>query len=109
MRILVIVVQLAIVVLPFLLIKIVLESANCIQEGGVMLVGLLLSALSLTFGGLVLLLIGKIHRYLEIPIILALTFGGNQYVIIAMLGLRLLVLAYLQFRGKISTVLSIWY
>lgn len=106
-RILVIAVQVAIFLMPFSMIKIVVETANCVQSGGVMLVGLVLSFVSLVFGAVVLYLLRKIYRYLEIPIIFSLFFGGNQYIIIGLLAIRLAILFYLQLSKKSNLILSL--
>jgi hypothetical protein len=69
--------------------------------------GAILGGVSLLFGGLVLVVTRRLHRYLELPIIAALYLGGNPYAILGLLAARLLLLGYL-FCPRSPYMLTLW-
>lgn len=94
-RPLLVLMQVATYCYPLLAIKIVLETVSCIQNSYLPVAAVPLALLSLCFGTLVLALSGRLHRCLEVPVVIALEAGGDQYAIMAILGVRLAVLLYL--------------
>ncbi len=72
LRPLVLIVQLTTYCYPLLVIKIVLETLVCFKASYLLFLVVPLSLLSLLFGAVVLILSGRLHRYIEIPIIISL-------------------------------------
>lgn len=92
---------------PLLFIKLMVETVNCLQKGYLVFLAVPLSLLSLAYGTLSLALSKRLHRLLEIPLILSLEFGGNSNAILIILGLKLVVLLY-QFYPRNQFILTFW-
>lgn len=67
---------------------------SCIRNNYIPAVTVPLAFLSILFGTLILALNGRLHRCLQIPVIIVLELEGNQYAVIGLLGVRLLLLLY---------------
>lgn len=107
LRPLVLIVQLTTYCYPLLVIKIVLETLVCFKANYLLFLVVPLSLLSLLFGAVVLILSGRLHRYIEIPIIVSLYLQGNEVAILVLLVLRLIVLYYL-FRTRRQFMISFY-
>lgn len=106
-KLLVIPLQITLFLYPLLFIKILIESVSCFQNGYLIYLAVPLSLASLTFGVVVLGLSKRLHRFLEIPLIISLELNGNSFAILILLGIKLLILLYL-FYPRNPFILSFW-
>ena len=71
-KILVVVIQTAIFLFPLLFVKIMIETIVVAKSGFFAFIGIPLSLLTIAFGTIILILSNRLHRYLEIPLIILL-------------------------------------
>ena len=94
-RPLVIVIQLAVYFYPLLSIKLVLETLSCFKSSTLIFLKLPFGLITISIGMLILYLTKRLHRYIELPIIILLFLEGNQYALMVLLGIRLALYLYI--------------
>lgn len=85
---------------PILSIKIVIAMTNCIIHGKYLYIAIPFGIINLLYGALILYFYSRMHRSIEIPIIIAIQLGLNYYIVMAMLFIRLVILVYLFYPKK---------
>lgn len=93
-KIIVPVVQVAVYLYPLLWVKVVISLVEALRAGQYLYLIIPLGVVNMLFGGLVLTLLGRQLRLLELPLVLLLEFGGNVYFTLGVLALRLVILGY---------------
>lgn len=87
--------QASIFIFPLLSVKIMVELIHSLSHSLYLYITIPLGLITIAFGGLIFLLNKRLHRYLELPIVIAIEVGLNYYVTMIFLLIRLVILGYL--------------